>query len=279
MAEKLMSLTEAAELVKDGDLIGLGGMTLYRRPVGFVQELIRQGKKELTLLSFTASFESDLLVGAGCVEQVRSCYFGFESFGLAPMFKRQVESGRVNVLEETESSIAFGLRAGLANVGFMPARSLFGTDFFKVREDLKVIECPYTGDKYVAFPAIKPDVAVIHAQQADKFGNCILNGELCVDKELALGAITTIITAEEIVSTEEIIKQGADIVEFEVNAVVELPKGAHPTSCYPNYPIDVEHIIEYMELCEENRFGDYLQRYVFGVTTHKDYLERVGKNE
>jgi glutaconate CoA-transferase subunit A len=274
-----MTLTEAAQLVKDGDLIGLGGMTLYRRPIAFVHELIRQAKKNLTLLAFTGGFESDLLVGAGCVSTVRSCYFGLESFGLAPMFKRRVEAGEVKVLEETESSIAFGLRTGLANVGFMPARSLFGTDFFKVREDIKVVECPYTGEKYTAFPAIRPDVAVIHSQLSDKFGNCILEGEHCVDKELALGAKTTIITAEKIVDTEEIIKRQADIVEFEVNAVVELPKGAHPTSCYPDYPVDVEHILEYIELCEEGKFEEYLQKYVLGVKKHKEYLERVGKND
>lgn len=279
MAEKLTSLTEAAGLVKDGDLIGLGGMTLYRRPVAFVHELIRQDKKDLVMLSFTGGIESDLLVGAGCVKQVRSCYFGLESFGLAPMFKKQVESGKVSVLEETESSITFGLRAGLANVGFMPARSLFGTDFFKVRPDIKVIECPYTGDKYAAFPAIKPDVAVIHAQLADKHGNCVLNGEHCVDKEIALGAKTTIITAEKIVDTEEIMKQGASIVEFEVTAVVELPNGAYPSSCYPNYPIDVEHFIEYLDLCKQDRFDEYLQKYVYGVNNFQGKLERVGKND
>ena len=130
---KLASLAEAAALVRDGDTLALGGMTLYRRPVAFVRALLQQESppRDLTLLCFTAGFESDLLVGAGLVERVRTCYFGLESFGLAPMFTQAATAGTLAVVEETEASLAFGLRATLARVGFMPGRGWLGTDLVK----------------------------------------------------------------------------------------------------------------------------------------------------
>ena len=108
--ENLVSIEEAADLVSDGQNLALGGMTLYRRPIGFVKALLRRRPRprDLTLLSFTGGLESDLLIGAGCVRQVRSAYFGLESFGLAPMFTQFVQSGRIKVIEETEASIVMG---------------------------------------------------------------------------------------------------------------------------------------------------------------------------
>jgi glutaconate CoA-transferase subunit A len=166
---KLMSLAQAAALVRDGDTLALGGMTLYRRPVAFVRALLQRepSPRDLTLLCFTAGFESDLLVGAGLVRRVRTCYFGLEAFGLAPMFTQAVTAGTLQVIEETEASLAFGLRARLAGVGFMPGRGWLGTDLLKVRPDVQVIADPYTGEDVVAFPAIACDVAVIHALRAD----------------------------------------------------------------------------------------------------------------
>src|SRR5689334_17931829 len=166
---KLISLPEAAALVQPGDTLSLGGMTLYRRPVAFVVALLNlpTPPRDLTLLSFTGSYESDLLVGAGLVKRTRTCYFGFEGFGFAPMFTQAVNLGDLEVVEETEASLAFGLRATLADVGFMPGRGWVGTDLPKLRPDVKTVRDPYTGEELMAFPALKPTVAVLHALESD----------------------------------------------------------------------------------------------------------------
>ncbi|MBI3361278.1 MAG: CoA transferase subunit A, partial [Chloroflexi bacterium] len=113
--DKLTSIADAAGLVRPGDTLALGGMTLYRRPVAFVRELLRGSNAgELTLLCFTAGYESDLLVGAGKVRRVRSCYFGLEVFGLAPMFTAAANAGQIEIVEESEASLGFGLKAAMA---------------------------------------------------------------------------------------------------------------------------------------------------------------------
>lgn len=254
-----MSVHEAAGLVQPGDTLALGGMTLYRRPVAFVRELIRQGKGDLTLLALTAGYESDLLVGAGLIKRVRTCYFGLEVFGLAPIFTRLATAGKVQVIEETEASIAFGLRAALAGVSFMPGQGWRETDILRVRPDVQLVDDPYSERSYVAFPAIHPDVAVIHARAADRSGNAILGGNLAVDRELSLAAKKTIVTVERLV---EVLGGQADVLGIFVNAVVEAPRGAHPTSCYPDYPLTSEEILNYVEACAAGRFEEYLKEFV-----------------
>ena len=261
MTDKVMSLHEAAALVQPGDTLALGGMTLYRQPVAFVRELIRQGTGDLTLLALTAGYESDLLVEAGLVRRVRTCYFGLEVFGLAPMFTRLATAGKVEVIEETEASIAFGLRAALAGVGFMPGQGWRETDLLQVRPGVKLVDDPYSERSYVAFPAIHPDVAVIHARAADRSGNALLGGNLAVDWELSLAAEKTIVTAEHLV---EQLEGQADILGLYVNAVVEARQGAHPTSCYPDYPLASEEILDYVEACAAGRFGEYLKEFIKG---------------
>ena len=178
MAEdKVISMESAAELVKPGDMLALGGVTLYRRPVAFVRALLlrEQPPDNLTLLCFTAGYESDLLVGAGLVRRVRSCYFGLEIFGFAPAFTEAVQAGRLSIIEESEASLALGIRASLHNVGFLPSVAWQGTGMLKLRPDVKTIIDPYSGDTLTAFPAIECNVLVIHALIADRAGNARLN--------------------------------------------------------------------------------------------------------
>ena len=254
--DKRMSLEEAAGLLNDGETLALGGMTLYRRPVAFVRALLRQDPppRDLTLLTFTAGYESDLLVGAGLVRRVRTCYFGLEAFGLAPMFTQAATAGELEVVEETEASLAFGLRAKLAGVGFMPGQGWLGTDLLKVRPDVRTIQDPYTGREVVAFPAIGCDLAVIHALRADWEGNCVLGGNLAVDLELVAVAERAVVTAEEVV---EQLPGPVEISGIRVTGVVEAPGGAWPTSCYPLYPVDGGEILRYSETCPDG-FADYL---------------------
>ena len=261
MTDKLMSLREAASLVQSGDTLALVGMTLYRRPVAFVRELLKTDTRDLTLLCFTASYESDLLAGAGRVKAVRTCYFGMEAFGLAPMFTQRATSGELRVIEESEGSLAFGLRATLARVGFMPGPGWVGTDMLKVRPDVKVIDDPYTGKPVAAFPAVACDVAVIHAPIADRAGNARLGGNLAVDRELSMAARRVVVTAEEIVDE---LDAPVDVGQVFVAGVVHAPRGAHPTSCYPLYPVDGAEILRYTDACAAEQFDAYLRKFVGG---------------
>lgn len=258
MEDKRISLAEAAQLVRDGDTLALGGVTLYRRPVAFTRALLARADRprDLTLLCFTAAYASDLLVGAGMVQAVRSCYFGLEIFGLAPMYSRAAGAGALRVIEESEASLAAGIRARLGNVSFIPGRAWLGTDLLRLRPDVKVIDDPYNpGQQVVAFPAIAWDVAAIHALRCDPAGNAVLNENLGVDVELALGGRRVIVTAEEVV---ERIEGPVHITGQAVTAVVEAPQGAWPTSCYPLYPLAGGELLRYVEACNADGFDDYL---------------------
>ena len=262
MVNKQISLDDAVEMVQPGSMLALGGMTLYRRPVAFVRALIRRfqhTKKpyDLTLMTFTAGYECDLLLGAGLVSHVRTCYFGLEIFGFAPMFTSLANQGLVDVIEETETSLAMGLRAQMASVGFMPGLGWIGTDLPRLRPDVKTVIDPYSGEELMAFPAIQPDVAVIHAIRADVDGNAVIGDNKGVDVELSLTARTVILTAEEIVPELE----QADLVGPTVDAVVLAPGGAAPSSCHPLYPLDTETILKYVEqVSDQESFNSYLHR-------------------
>lgn len=259
---KIEKLAKSVEHVRSSSMLALGGMTLYRRPMAFVLNLIRRyyqtgEPNNLTLLSFAAGMESDLLVGAGMVSRVRACYFGLEIFGLAPMFTYYANRGQVEVIEETEASLAFGLRAEIAGVGFMPGRGWLGTDLPKLRQDVKTILDPYKGEELIAFPAIKPDVAVIHAIEADEDGNAIIGKNKCVDEELVLTSDKVIITSEKIVSPLEQV----DIIGPLVHSLVLVPNGALPTSCHPDYPMDGDQILEYVEQVNDpSSYETYIKR-------------------
>jgi glutaconate CoA-transferase subunit A len=260
MPNKQITMEQAVELVQSGNMLALGGMTLYRRPVAFVRTLIKQYQKsrepvDLTLLAFTAGYESDLLVGSGMVSHVRSCYFGLEIFGFAPMFTELANKGQLDIIEETESSISMGLRAQMASVGFMPGLGWLGTDLPRLRPDVRTIIDPYSGEELIAFPAIHPDIAVIHALTADLDGNALIGDNKGVDIELSLASRKVIITTEELVP--ELTR--ADLVAPCVHAVVQAPRGAAPTSCHPLYSLDSEAILEYAEqVSDQPSFDNYI---------------------
>lgn len=243
---KVLTFEKAIQQIPDSAMVALGGNTLYRRPVAFVRHLIGHYQKtrhptDLTLLAFTAGFESDLLVGAGMVSRVRTCYFGLEIFGLAPMFTYMANQGLIEIIEETEASLAFGLRAQMAGVGFMPGRGWIGTDLPALRKDVKMITDPYSGEKLMAFPAIAPDVAIVHALKADFDGNAWIGDNRGVDEELLFTSKKVFVTAEELVPK----LKKVDLIGPLVHGVIESPKGALPTSCHPLYPMDGNAILDY----------------------------------
>ncbi|HLE16582.1 MAG TPA: CoA-transferase [Anaerolineales bacterium] len=254
MIDKLVTMVEAVERIPSGCTLALGGVTLYRRPVAFAKALVQRRRStgqpvNLTLLVFTAGFESDLLVGARMVSRVRTCYFGLEIFGLAPMFTYYANHGEIEIVEETEISLALGLRARIAGVGFMPGRAWLGTDLPRLRPDVQTVTDPYSGEKLMAFPPIVPEVVVIHALKADPEGNAQIGAHKGIDEDLVLAAEYVIVTAEEIVPRLD----RADLVAPFVHAVVHAEFGAKPTSCHPLYPIDGEALLSYTESVSDPR--------------------------
>jgi glutaconate CoA-transferase subunit A len=264
MQDKLVNLREAVQCVPSGCTLALGGTTLYRRPVAFVKELIRRFLEtgepcDLTLLAFTSGIECDLLVGAGLISRVRTCYFGLEIFGLAPMFTYYANRGEIEILEETEASLALGLRAQMAGIGFMPGRAWLGTDLPALRPDVRLVKDPYTDETLMAFPAIRPDVAVIHAVRVDTIGNADIGEHKGVDEELALTAAKLIVTTEEIVP--QLTK--ANLVAPLVHAMALTPGGAAPTSCHPCYPLDGSALLSYAEqVSDPVSFQQYLHSWL-----------------
>jgi len=264
MKDKRINMKEAASLVKSGDMLAPGGMTLYRRPMAFIKALLQRYQetgepKNLTLMAFTAGLESDILVGSGMVSKVRSCYFGLEIFGLAPMFTYLANRGDIKILEETEASLSFGLRAGLAGLNFMPGRGWIGTDLPQLRQDVRTIIDPYSGEELMAFPAIKPDVAVIHALRADPEGNAQVGKNKGIDVELSGTSKTVIVTADEIVPALD----EANVIAPWIDAVVHAPQGAMPTSCHPLYGLDGEAILNYSEQVNDPQsWATYIEQWL-----------------
>ncbi|MHA2269677.1 MAG: CoA transferase subunit A [Promethearchaeota archaeon] len=260
--------------VQDGDLVGFGGLSFWRKATSACREIIRQDKKDLSICTFVGGIEIDMLIAAGCVSQIRSCFVSFEIFGMASHYRSAVESGSIKISEESEATIALGLRASYLKVPFMPLKGIIDTDLPKVRKDIKQIEDPLgSGTQVMAVPKIDLDVAILHVPHADEFGNGNITGAVWMDADMAKTAKKTIIISEKLVETEDIryLPGKAQLPMQTTTAVVKMPFGAHPTSCYPIYTFDPNHIQTYLK----TDFNDYKKKYV-EVKSHADYLDNAG---
>ncbi len=281
MRDKLVSAREAVQrFIKDGDYIAIGGFGHVRVPMVIVYEIIRQGKRNLTIGAKTAVHDIDILIAAGCVSKVEVAYaFGHELRGLSPAGRRAVESGKVKVCSEwSNAGYQWRLKAAAMGLPFLPARIMMGTDTLK-KSSAMVIRDPYSKKPITLIPAVYPDVAVIHVHRADRYGNAQIDGALVEDFELARAARKLIISAEEIVDEEFIRSQPYRTVipYFLVDAVVHQPYGAHPTNMPNLYYSDEEHLGEYLKMTRtEEGTEEYLERYVYSVSDFWEYLERVG---
>ncbi len=248
--DKRIGLREALSTVRDGHRVALGGMTLYRRPVAAALALAAAGRRNLEIVTLTGGLETDLLIGAGCVRRLRSCYTGLEVVGFAPHFTRRVQEGTLDLVEETEYTLSYAVQAATMRVPFLPMRGeLMRTDLLKVRPDLKTFACPLTGTTLIAVPALHVDVAILHATAADRLGNCNLQGQLALDPHLPTVAGVTIVTTERIVDTDELLAMsgGIQLAGLFVTHVVDAPGGSLPTSCFPHHRLDVAAVLDYAD--------------------------------
>ncbi len=267
MKEKLVDSETALELITDGCSITFSGVSMVRKPMGFIAKIIEAKKKDLYIIDREAGMDFDLLIAAKCVKKARAAMVGFELFGLAMNLRKAVESGEVDFIEETCGAITNALRAGSQGMPFVPVKGIIGTDLvdLHVKEgNWKVIDDPFSGEKILAVKAVNPDVAVIHVQKADKFGNSSIEGCRFEDVYKAKSAKNVIITAEEIVSTDYFKKypERNTIPYFYVDAVVHMPKGAYPTSCPNYYDVDYDEIRRYVKMCREGKVGEYIDEFV-----------------
>jgi glutaconate CoA-transferase subunit A len=245
-SSKLTALPAALATVRSASTLFLGGMLLSRRPVAFCRALVETRVRDLTVVAFTAGVETELLLGGGCIAVLRACYSGLEIYGPAPGIRAAAESGAIDVVDETEFTIAAGLQAAVLGLPWFPStRALVGTDYPGLRRDVGRLTDATSGREMLTLPPICPDVAVIHVPWADPHGNAMLRPAPAVDHAAACAAATTVVTADRVVEPNELRELGeADLLGFQVQHVVELPGGARPTSCLPHYEHDPVSVLE-----------------------------------
>ncbi|MBO9127897.1 MULTISPECIES: CoA transferase subunit A [unclassified Rhizobium] len=280
---KLRSLKEAAGLVPDGARIAFGGFAVYQKPMGFVRELVRQGRKSLTVVGSAQSYDVDLLAAGGCISHVETSYVGLEKHGLARHYRRAVENGDLKVVDYPEMVSWDRFRASQEGLAFWPVPFLGGNDIVKYNDAIKPFACPISGRPMHAVPAADPDIVVIHALAADERGNVVFPARRLLpqsnDVLMGRSAGKVIVTVEKLVSNA-FIRRHSRLVElpsYKVTAVVELPYGAHPTPALGAYHADEKHYGEYVAASETPEgTAAYLKKFVHLTGGNDAYLETVG---
>jgi glutaconate CoA-transferase subunit A len=282
MQEKLTTLDKAIAAVNDGDVVALQNMATQAAPMALVRELIRQEKRELGLVVLVGGMAVDWLAAAGVIDRLIGAAVSMEQFGLCQQYRQAVEGGRIRVEEISETILNARLGAGARNLPFMTTRGGIGSDLLALNpENLKMLEDPFGGFPVLACRALVPDVALIHAHQADRFGN-IQYEPTVMWPDIGImpkAAKRVIVTAEKIVDSE-VLRLHPDrtiLPGFMVDAVVEVPYGAHPTSFPPNYGYDSRFHHEWTEVSRDSeKAAAFIERFVRMPVTQEQYLETVG---
>src|ERR1700758_5126046 len=285
LRHKVVSLEEATSFVRDGDSVGIGGSTMSRTPMGMIWALIRAGRKGLTCSRSIVSSDGDLLYASGaCDHMVTSWFSQGILWGVSKVMRHHVESGKVRYDEWSHMAMGMRFRAGAMGVPFMPIRSMLGSDVRKERPAAIEFDCLFTGEKLLLVPALNPDVALIHVQRCDAYGNAQIDGLQFMDIDLALAANRVILTTERIVSNDPI-RRAPDqtkIPFFCVDAVVEVPYGSAPHECYGLYEPMMRHMEAYVSQVNSDPvkgMQDYLDRYFYSPKSWNEYLELIGLEE
>jgi acyl CoA:acetate/3-ketoacid CoA transferase alpha subunit len=282
MQEKLTTIEEAVSKINDGDVVALQTMATVASPMALVREMIRQQKKELGLVVLVGGIPVDWLAATGVINRLIGAAVTMEQFGLCQQYRQAVEQGRIRVEEISESVLNARLGAGARNLPFLPTRGAIGTDLMQENPDnMKLLDDPFGGLPVIACRALVPDVALIHAHRADRFGN-IQYEPTALWPDLGImpkAAKQVIVSVEEIVDTE-VLRRNPDrtvLPGFMVDAVVEVPYGAHPTSFYPNYGYDSAFHREWTSVSRDNeKTTEFIERYVQSPADQAEYLEAIG---
>jgi len=278
LIDKRMTEAEAiSRYVHDGDYIGTELYGTVRCPQSLVNEIVRQGKKDLRVAG-QGVYELDILLGAGLIAALDHTYIGMEVYGISSCLRREVESGRVRCVDWSNAGIVWRFKAAAMGVPFIPVRSMLGTDTLKYSA-AKVVECPFTGDPIALLPALILDVGLIHVHRADKYGNAQIDGISGFAFEMARASKRLIISTETIIDIDYI-RSHPDrtiIPYYLVDAVVHAPFGSHPGEMCYIYERDEPQIKSWVEASKTVEGTQaYLEQHIFGVADHQQYLDKVG---
>ena len=288
LTDKVMSVTEAvSEFIHDGDYLASGGFGTNRISTAVMHEIVRQKRRNLGFAGHTTTHDFQILCagnrnGGKLLARVDAAYIvGLEARGLSPQARRVMQSGEIEVCEWSNYALAVRLRAAAMGVPFLPARCLLGTDTF-ARSAAKEIECPFTGATLAALPALYPDVAVIHVHESDPFGNCRIRGITVADIDLARASKRVIITAERLITNDEIrnAPHATVIPSFCVDAVCEVRYGSYPGNMPGEYFSDEEHLRAWLEVeKDETELDAFVQKHIHGVADFQQYVRLCGGEE
>jgi glutaconate CoA-transferase subunit A len=265
---EIVSLREAvASLVRDGDTVALEGFT-HLIPHAAGHELIRQKRRDLALIRMTPDVIYDQLIGAGCARRLTFSWGGNPGVGSLHRLRDAVENGwprPLELVEHTHAGMAAAYAAGAANLPFGVLRGYHGTELAE-RTHVAWITCPFTGEELAAVPAHRPDIGIIHAQQADRHGNVQLWGITGVQKEAVLASARSIVTVEEIVDELEPQPGGVVLPAWVIDAVAPVPGGAHPSYAHGYYERDNDFYVRWDEMSRErDRFTAWIEQNVLAA--------------
>lgn len=277
---KLCSLSEAIDrYVANGSQVAMGTAQETLIPFAAGHEIIRQVKSDLTLIGPISDMLFDQLVGAGCVRKIRAAWIGNVITGSGYNFRRAAENGAIGIEDHSVLTLTMALSAGAMGVPFMPTSTALGSDLYTTNTGLKTVVCPFSGKTLTAVAAINPDVTIIHAQRADRFGNAHVWGNLGVTREACLASRHIIVTAEEIVSADIISSDPNRVVTpgFLVSAVAHAPWGAHPSPVPGYYNRDHQAFTDYRRDSKTTEiFSGWLKKWVKDIHTEEEYLALLG---
>jgi glutaconate CoA-transferase, subunit A len=276
---KLVPFSEAiANYVNDGDVVYAAGFT-HLIPFGAGHEIIRQGKKDLTLARATPDLIYDQMVAAGCARKVIFSYMGNPGVGSLRIVRSAIEQGKLEWEEYSHFGMITRLQAGAAGLPFLPMKQTGATDLEAANSNIKRIPDPFGGKDVIVVPALNPDVAIVHVQRSDENGNAHLWGIIGEQKEAAFAAKKVILTAEEIVD-ESIIRSDPNrtmIPGIVVSAVCHVPFACHPSYAQGYYDRDNEFYLAWDKISESaEAIRQYLDEWVYGVKDRNDYWEKLG---
>lgn len=272
--DKLRTLDDLVERARDVGSLSFGGGGLVRKPMSAAAAIGMSDISPKSVKALLGGAEVDLLIGTGKVRDLHFAFIGMDSVGLAPNFRKARESGGLPIVEGSEYLVLAALEASARGVSFLPTKSGLGTDLLtRPNSPYKVFDCPITGEKLVAAPAIRPDLAVIHVNIADRRGNAVVYGEIFADYLLARAAAAVWVTAETVVDELPPMDRrphGTFISRLFVEGVIESHGGADFTGIYPEYPVDIASAEAYRDnAADESWLRDYasalVQRSSVGV--------------
>lgn len=288
--DKRISLKEAVQkYVKDGDNLGVAGFVDARQPIAIVHEIIRQGRKNLTLSFQSAGIAAEYLCGAMCLEDSKNsikrmelAYLAHEAFGISPLLRYLTENSLVEIEDWSNYNMSARFKAGSIGLPFIPCRSPMGSDMLKANRAV-VQDCPFTNRPIMLLPASHPNVALIHVQEADIYGNCRIQGPLFTCPEISMASAHTIVTCDRLIEHEDMVRfpNRVSIPYFSVDAVIEVPYGAYPGNSNGLYYYDEKHIPEFRNACEKFRKGEraplqeYYDEYIFGVENTAEFINKI----